>query len=84
MCLLFVAMAGLKLEWKRRKGQSSHLLTVLSLLEMSNRLTTAKGRHTYPLHLNYYREVWFGRIGVTTGENLGIISCLYSASISLG
>lgn len=52
VCLLFVARAGFKLEWKRRKGQSSHLLAVISLLEMGNRLTAAEERHTYSLHLN--------------------------------
>lgn len=48
VCLLFMARAGFKLEWKRRKGQLNHLLAVISLLEIGNRLTTAE-KPAYPL-----------------------------------
>lgn len=49
VCLLFIARAGFELEWKRRKEQLSHLLAVISLLEIGNRLTTAEEKPTYPL-----------------------------------
>lgn len=42
VCLLFIARTGFELDWKRRKGQLSHLLDVISLLEIGNRLTTAE------------------------------------------
>lgn len=49
LCLLFIARAGFVLEWKRRKGQLSHLLAVISLLEIGNRLTAAEEKPAYPL-----------------------------------